>query len=205
MGIYQITSPSGKIYIGSSKNIERRVWYYSKLQCKNQPRLYNSLNKYGWEGHKLTIVEECNFEELYERERYWGDSLNVLGENGLNSILPKAGENKKGVSDETRLKMSISKRGILNSSYGVPLSDKHKEAIRKAQTGRKHSQEHRKKVSENNAKNLAKIVIDLKTGIFFESAKEAAEAYGIKHSTLISMLNGTNKNRTNLIYVDNYK
>lgn len=46
----------------------------------------------------------------------------------------------------------------------------------------------------------AKLVLDTSTGIFYDSAKEAAECFGIKHSSMKSMLNGSFKNRTNLIY-----
>ena len=49
IGIYKITSPTNKIYIGQSTNIENR-WndYYKMIRCKRQTRLYNSLKKYGF-------------------------------------------------------------------------------------------------------------------------------------------------------------
>jgi 5-methylcytosine-specific restriction endonuclease McrBC GTP-binding regulatory subunit McrB len=47
---------------------------------------------------------------------------------------------------------------------------------------------------------MAKIVINLESGIFYESCKEASEIYGYNHSTLKSKLNGINKNNTSLIY-----
>jgi len=45
VGIYKITSPSGKIYIGQSINIEKTWKYrYKNLNaCKRQTILYNSL------------------------------------------------------------------------------------------------------------------------------------------------------------------
>ena len=48
IGIYKIVSPSEKIYIGQSINIEKR-WEknYKTLKCKTQTKLYNSLKKYG--------------------------------------------------------------------------------------------------------------------------------------------------------------
>ena len=45
IGIYKITSPSNKIYIGKSNNINRRFKEYIKLRCKQQPKLYNSFKK----------------------------------------------------------------------------------------------------------------------------------------------------------------
>jgi hypothetical protein len=42
IGIYKITSPSAKIYIGSSKNIYFRFLRYKALSNKTQTKLYNS-------------------------------------------------------------------------------------------------------------------------------------------------------------------
>jgi hypothetical protein len=46
IGIYQIISPSGKIYIGQSINIEQRKLQYLRLNrsCIG-PKLYNSIKK----------------------------------------------------------------------------------------------------------------------------------------------------------------
>ena len=52
-GIYKITSPSGGIYIGQSNDVIRRKWEYASIKCCDQPRLYNSLKKYGWNKHTL--------------------------------------------------------------------------------------------------------------------------------------------------------
>ena len=188
-GIYKYTSPSGKIYIGSSKNIFKRITHYKSESCKNQTKLYNSFKKYGYENHLFEIIEECNFEDLYLRERYYSEVFNVLGEKGLNLILPKNGESKISISEETRKKMSESSKGEKGSFYGKTHTIETKEKIRKAQLGRKHSKEHKEKVSKNNAKNMSKIVLDLNTGVFYESAKQVSDLYNINHSTLRSRLN----------------
>ena len=78
IGIYKITSPTNKIYIGQSINIERRYKEYSKSNCKNQTKLFLSLKKYGFENHKFEIVEECNVSFLEERETYWKLFYKVL-------------------------------------------------------------------------------------------------------------------------------
>ena len=41
-GIYKITSPTNKVYIGQSYNINKRVNHYSNLLCKGQPKLFQS-------------------------------------------------------------------------------------------------------------------------------------------------------------------
>ena len=48
-GIYKITNPNGKVYIGQSIDIDKRWNKYKVKNCKPQIRLYNSLNKYGGE------------------------------------------------------------------------------------------------------------------------------------------------------------
>ena len=47
--------------------------------------------------------------------------------------------------------------------------------------------------------NLCRPILDLSTGIFWDNYKEAADVLGIKPRTLRSYLDGTYKNKTNLI------
>ena len=102
IGIYKITSPTGKIYIGQSTNIENRKYYYSSVKCDKQHKLYNSLQKHGWEQHIFEIIEECSLDQLNEREIYWGLYYDVLGENGLNLRL---GDANGLCSEETKKKI----------------------------------------------------------------------------------------------------
>ena len=84
IGIYKINNPKGKIYIGKSKNIEKRFSSYYKLQhCHQQRKLYNSLKKYGPKNHVFEIIEECFEELLNEREIYYIELYNSLND-GLN-------------------------------------------------------------------------------------------------------------------------
>lgn len=57
IGIYKITSPTNKIYIGQSINIKGRWGSYRNLDCKSQDKLYKSLKKHGPENHKFEIVQ----------------------------------------------------------------------------------------------------------------------------------------------------
>ena len=99
-GIYKITSPSGRTYIGESKNINHRWKDYKRLRCKTQIKIYNSFVKYGVENHIFEIVEECEFHELKCRERYWQDFYDVLN-GGLNLKLSECDELKSELSKET--------------------------------------------------------------------------------------------------------
>lgn len=68
IGIYEITSPSGKIYIGQSNDIERRFNTYRKLQ-KNRigSALYASFLRYGVDKHRFRII--CYLSEKADRHR----------------------------------------------------------------------------------------------------------------------------------------
>lgn len=143
IGIYKLTSPSGKIYIGQSKNIERRFYYYKILHCKSQIKLYNALVKYGWDSFKKEIImtfeislkdlqSHLNLSEIYFINKF--DSVNS-GYNLMNGIGKcshseetklKIGKARKGkiTSEETKLKQSISLKGR-------KISDKNKEIMSK--------------------------------------------------------------------------
>jgi group I intron endonuclease len=57
VGVYKITSPTGKIYIGQSWTLEKRLKdYTNNPKCKCQRKLYNSLICYGPAAHKFEII-----------------------------------------------------------------------------------------------------------------------------------------------------
>lgn len=111
IGIYKITSPTGKVYIGQSIDVERRFRTYKKLHCKGQVILYNSFMKHGVEKHKFEILCECEISELNDKERYYQDLYSVLEGKGMNCKLTKSSDRSGKHSDETKLKMSISGKG----------------------------------------------------------------------------------------------
>lgn len=105
-GIYKITSPSGKIYIGQSINIEQR-WKNYSLNSKNQIKLFNSFKKYSIEGHSFEVIEKCTVDQLNTRERYWQDYYDVLGKDGLNCILTSTEEKSTVFCEEMQLRKSL--------------------------------------------------------------------------------------------------
>jgi len=84
-GIYKITSPTNKVYIGQSTNILFRFGAYKRLNCKKQTYLYNSFLKHGVENHTFEIIEECSIDILNEREVYYVELYDTFNsKNGLN-------------------------------------------------------------------------------------------------------------------------
>jgi group I intron endonuclease len=131
IGIYKIISPSEKIYIGESINIEKRFKAYNSLCCKKQIKLYNSLLKYGVENHTFEIIEECLQEDLNCRERYWQDYYDVLN-GGLNCRLTECGVLKNIMSDETRQKIKDNHADTSGENcywFGKKLTQEHKNKI----------------------------------------------------------------------------
>lgn len=110
IGIYKITNPNGKIYIGQSINIEKRFYAYSKMHCRKQPALYASLIKHGIKNHKFEILCECIESELNAKERYYQDLYDVINVNGLNCRLTRcndrSGKVKQSVIDKRKFTMS---------------------------------------------------------------------------------------------------
>lgn len=106
IGIYKITNPKEKKYIGQSIHIEKR-WKQYQVLCSSSigPKLYNSLVKYGLENHIFEIIEECLAEQLNEREIFWKQYYNSINE-GLNCELFDKGGGPR--SKETKDKMSKS-------------------------------------------------------------------------------------------------
>lgn len=116
VGIYKITNPKGKVYIGQSINLQQRLSEYRRLtNCKNQTQLYNSLKKYGWENHIAVVLEECSIDLLNSRERYWQEFYDVLGQLGLNckltTTLDKTGKNSEESNRQRALTMKGKNRG----------------------------------------------------------------------------------------------
>lgn len=226
--IYKITSPSGKIYIGSTskENIESRWIDYKKMSCKSQRKLYNSFKKYGVDNHIFEIVSKCDINDMLNLEANYGKLFNVLGENGLNLRLPKKGDVYIGVSDETRERIRLGKQNIsLETRKKMSLVHKGK-VISKAQRelqsflmkgekhpmyGKKNSEQTRKKISLNHAdvsggnNPRAKKVICTETGKIWLCAKDAAIDLGVTYCSLKSWLLGIHKNKSTLIYMSNAK
>jgi group I intron endonuclease len=140
IGIYKITSPSGKVYIGQAIDIERRWNMYRLLHCKSQIKLYNSFISYGVENHTFEIIKECEIYELNYYERHFQEYFDAIGEYGLNCILTNVGEKKQVHNEETIKKMSEWHKGKVVS----------KETRKKISEASKNiSEETRKKMSES--------------------------------------------------------
>lgn len=225
-GIYKITNPKGRVYIGSSKNIKSRIMDYKILKCKGQTVIYNSLLKYGVDEHFFDVVEYCDESLLLERERHYGLLYDVLNKHkGLNCHIPLNGEGRVVFSEECRKRRSVKIKGEGNPFFGkshsketkelisiasknrIPhnkgkrgykLTDEAKMNMSKAHTGRKHSQDTILKMKNNG--RPPRMVLHLDTGIYFDSSKEAAAAFSVPYKRLVKRISSLKK-YTNMIYI----
>lgn len=190
-GIYKITSPSGKMYIGRSVNILARFNYYKYSKNNYQRKLCNSFKKYGLDKHKFEIIVSGDFNNslLNELERHYIQLYNTFN-NGLN--LTAGGEGLEGMkhteetkkllsslkigkkfSEEYLKNMSLVRIGVKRGSF----SAEHREKISKSHFGIRPSEESRLKMSNSHkgkSVNGKKVKCTI-TGKIWGSIKECWE------------------------------
>lgn len=225
IGVYKITSPTNRVYVGSSVNMKERWASYRRMECDSQPRIFASLKKYGVDNHKFELITECSIEELLKLETYWGTVYNCLDRKaGLNISLPKDGEFYGGNSTEKKKRPpvkpeSIAKRlatmakmpPIVPWNKGIPWDEKTKAKLSASLKGRSTwnkgktwSEESRRKMSESTMGAIAwnrRTILCLNTGVFYESSIEAAKYSKYSRQALNNMLGGVVTNKTSLQYV----
>lgn len=197
IGIYKITSPTGRVYIGQSIDIERRFKQYSSLSSvKSSVKLYRSLLKYGWSGHKSEVIDKCEAEQLNNRERFYQELYNATSEENLNCILTETDCKKRVIRKMTdKQKAQISK-----THKGKVYSEETRQKIRVGRAKQIITEEHKRKISENSGS--ARLVLDLVNGIFYRTIKEASFVCGMSPNSLHYKLAGKHiTNNTNLVFV----
>lgn len=159
-GVYKITSPSGKIYIGQSRDVIFRISHYKNMNCKGQPKLFYSLKKYGWDEHVFEIICECDINNLNKLETYFikfYDTFNT--KHGMNLI--NGGGARKIFSDESKKKMSYNAKNrkysketrakLSNALKGIKRSEETLKKMSLCKTGLKHTNETKLKISKNKS------------------------------------------------------
>jgi len=166
-GIYTINNlKSGKVYIGSTKNFEKR-WgeHINELRKGNHvnPHLQHAWNKYGESAFEFMVCEYVDdSEQLINREQYWLDFhrmytdvynivLIVDGSVMSKEIRYRISEAKMGhsPSKETRQKLSNAQMGKPSPMKGRKHTEESKHNMSKAHLGHTVSEETRKNHSSD--------------------------------------------------------
>jgi group I intron endonuclease len=157
-GIYAISTPAGKLYVGSSLDVIRR-WktHIRELRngCHANLYLQRTFIKYGEHSLTFAVLEQCDKSELYTKEQEYIDALAV--ELRLNVALQAAGGCGPH-SAQTREKIAIAHKGRTHSAEArANMSAAHKgqrptaEANAKRSEslrGKRHTEAAKRKMSE---------------------------------------------------------
>lgn len=118
--IYKIVnSINGKVYIGYTKNYTKRLNEHCQDSKRHHSKFYNAINKHGWENFTHDILyQSLDINHAKEMEIYFISEYNSYRK-GYNST-PGGEGGGKIVSDNSKKKMSISRRGrfIAKDSLG---------------------------------------------------------------------------------------
>lgn len=187
IGIYKITSPNGKIYIGQSINIPKRFNTYKTLNCKPQIMLYRSLVKYGYDSHRFEVLTTCLEGELNRYERYFQDVyFGINPKKSLNCKLTTTDTRSGKFSLETRTKISIAHKGKKLSPETIAklknrvVSNETKLKQKIARIGRKLSVEHKLNISKSGSGRVVTPETRAKIGAANKGRKPGC--YGKKYS-----------------------
>lgn len=220
MGIYSlINRRNGKVYIGMSVNILRRLKDHKYKAKSKDTVLARAIKKYGFQNFDFTILEFVDDKKLLpEREKYWIKTLMPeynMSEGGLGNTFPLNRETRQRISLKLKkrwkqlpekTKQRIISTQLIGSGKDRYFSEEEKERLRNLQVGKKHSEETKRKISKANKiaaignKNGNKPVIAIKDGVElmeFESLKIAAEHFGVHPSCITKALKGVQKRAAN--------
>src|ERR1035437_4075269 len=163
IGIYKITSPTGKIYIGLSTDIYSRWKQHKSLrETDSDYKLCRSLKKHGIENHIFEIIytlEIYDKDKLNYLEAHYGKLFNVTNKRkGLN--IRECGGSRGKHSEESKQKNSESHKGKKasaetkakqsKSQTGKKRSAETKQKQRESKIGKKRSTESKSKQGESN-------------------------------------------------------
>lgn len=130
IGIYKITNIiNQKCYIGQSTDLIQRIRKHIKTLVNgtnSNEHLQNAYNKYGQGNFTIEIIEECDIENLDNREIFWIDYYKsydsqfgynkTKGGTGGNGYFELCNEDEKNC---IKLKKSERVSGINNPNYGM--------------------------------------------------------------------------------------
>lgn len=138
VGIYKITSPLGKVYIGQSMDIERRFKWYRTIRAIKCPLIQRSIKKYGSDAHIFEVIHELPIDvekkDLSRYEQFYMDQYRECGFRMLN--LSAALESPYGVKRSEEWKKNYAEK---MKQYPPPM------------LGKKHSEETKDKIRKIRA------------------------------------------------------
>lgn len=198
IGIYKITSPTNRIYIGKSKNIEKRFKDYKKPVKKGRRSLiHDSIKKYGYNEHIFEILEQCDEVKLNEREMFYIEHFqtNVTKYRDGNGLNLYGGGNSPVIQSSERLReIALSRKSREEwSVYFKNINTGRKHYNRKSRIVTEKVLNHYKRLHNNNKKSIEQYDINNTYIKTFNSLIEAAESVKGKYQSLYRVCEGKRK------------
>lgn len=198
MIIYKATNKiNNKVYIGQTvRSLEVRM---SEHKRHNYTAFDKAINKYGLENFDVEVINTAkDINELNEKEIYWIKYYNCIAPNGYNQC--NGGENTLGYhhKEESKKKMSLQRKGVYkgekNPFFGKHHTKEQREKWSKMRKGLKC-------LTEEQIENFKKLrpqftprkVINLDTGLIFDTIGEAAAYYNLKGTHISRVCRGKRK------------
>lgn len=198
--VYRHISPSGKVYVGITCQPVEQRWNHGKGYMNLKKTIFKStIIKYGWDNISHEVLFTNLSEErakqleisLIRHYKNLGISLNVTdGGDGCHGAIPwnkgikvpyEKTNKLKGthLSEEHKKKLSMAHKG--KHIRGHKWTESQREKLRAQLVGRHHTQEARKKISQNSNQSRKVLELDSEGHVImhFNSAAEAGRYYHI--------------------------
>lgn len=152
IGIYKITSPTNKVYIGQSRNVRKRINAYKNVkEIGKQKKIFASLLKHGADAHIFEIAhelpEDIDQDTLDRYEQFYMDHYINLGFKMLNICPTANSQSGHKWSDESKKNQSERMKGKPSGRKGAKLTDEQKAILLACRKGSKASEETKRKMS----------------------------------------------------------
>ena len=196
-----------KKYIGiTSKEPEKR-WLKGK-NYRTCRAIRRAFEKYGWDGfeHKI-LFQGLTKEEACEKEIQLISEYDTRNpEHGYNICVGGGGTIGCVFTEESRRRQREKNSGPNNPNYGKPMPPEHKARLLAIHLGSKHSEEHKRKISESckgkihhdegfkqrlSERNKRPVIRD--DGIYFATVDEAAASVGVSPSAISNAMRRGNR------------
>jgi len=151
--IYKIVNPENQVYIGRSSRFKERIDNYRRMSGRTdtQPLIYESLIKYGFDAHQVSVIDEfcsdnnyAEGKEIFWIRSYMSNRTQWPEINGLNKT--RGGQGSLGAIFNDRVSPMKGKNHTEETKK--VLSDHFTKNPSKPFLGKKHSEETRKRQSD---------------------------------------------------------
>ena len=195
-GIYKIINIiNNKVYIGSSKNIYKRIMSHFQELIKGSHQnkhLQNSFDKYGINSFKVEILKTILYDDFTERNlrdletSYIQKYKSYMSDFGYNIVSVGVGTSSRDFTEERKRKISKSHIGMPAHNKGVPMTIEQKLILKNINT-----EKYGKKIS----------VFDMIGNLIgtYNSIREVNRIYNIPRDSINGMCKGNIGRYNNMI------